>query len=369
MTEVRERFAFIHALRGVASLLVVWSHLSGFWLLETGNTSVLQDAWYTVVAGPLHIYQNGGHLGVVLFFLISGYIISHTSLRESHGEFAIKRVMRILPPLIVATLVTWVLLQLSTAMGDRLFGINDGPVWHWLTAPFLIDGFLPGGRALDVTWTLVVEVVFYATTFVLLGLSRSRPVLALYAMLGIWAALTAITVGVPALRETANAPVVVYVGFLIAGRAIYLLHRTGARRVPVVVAGVLAIAGYCIFVEMLSPGFLVAPGGWSGVEPFVSYIYAFVIFIGLMLLAPRRLWQPFRFLGDISYSLYLLHLPVGMLALNLLDRTSMPHAIATLVAIAAALAVSWLAFIAVERPSQRAARHLLGRRSQRVDTQ
>lgn len=77
----RERFAFIHGLRGIAALLVVWSHLSGFWLLEHGKTSALQDLWYQFVARPFTLYQNGGHLGVVLFFLISGYIITHASAR------------------------------------------------------------------------------------------------------------------------------------------------------------------------------------------------------------------------------------------------------------------------------------------------
>src|SRR3954471_7664690 len=81
------RIAFVHALRGIATLLVLWAHLSGWWLTEAARSSPLLVYWIDLVCRPLHLHQNGGHLGVLVFFLVSGFIITHVSLRESRAEF------------------------------------------------------------------------------------------------------------------------------------------------------------------------------------------------------------------------------------------------------------------------------------------
>ncbi len=355
----RERFEFLHALRGIAAMLVVWSHLSGFWLLENGKTSMLQDAWYGWIVRPFHLFQNGGHLGVVLFFLISGFVITHTSLRETHREFAVKRLMRIFPPLIAAIAVSWLLLRLAEVTGDRIPGVNDAGPLRWLASLFLLDGFVPGVRILDVTWTLVIEMIFYAITFALLGWSRRRPLLATWLMVAVWVTLTMVAFNVPALGAIQNGGLVVYTGFLILGRVIYLWRQGIVAPLDGAILAATAAVFTGLFLEVTSPGFLLTPGGWGGVEPLVSYLYALLIFLGAMRLNPSRTVQPFRLLGDISYSLYLLHLPVGITVLNLLDGLGAPESVSTVVAILTAIVVSWAAYRLVERPTQRLARRML----------
>lgn len=357
----QQRFAFIHALRGVAAMLVVWSHLSGLWLLEHQRTSALQDVWQVFVVAPLHIFQNGGHLGVVLFFLISGFIITHTSLRESRREFAVKRSMRIFPPLAVATLVSGLLLLVAMATNTRLTGVNGGDALHWISSLVLVDGFLPGGRALDVTWTLVIEVVFYLLTLGLLALSRQRPVVGTVVMAIAWIGLVLITAWIPATKESGLSGLIVYVGFLVLGRAIYLGYSRALRPWLAVALSAAVLVAFLALTEVFSPGFLLAPGGWVGYEPVVSYGYAIVIFVGLMLIAPKRTVQPFTLLGDVSYSLYLLHLPVGITVLNILDGFGVPESVNSVIAIVVAVAVSWVSWRFVEMPFQRLARRWLHR--------
>ena len=351
-----DRFAFIHALRGVAAMLVVWSHLSGFWLLENQTTSAAQDLWRIYLATPLHLFQNGGHLGVVLFFLISGFIITHTSLREDRRAFAIKRTLRIFPPLAVATLVCGLLLLVAAATETRLLGINGGDALHWISSLVLVDGFLPGGRALDVTWTLVIEVVFYALTFALLGLSRRSPLLSTAVMAVAWVLLSIAVTFVPIAVQTGNSGLAVYVGFLVLGRVIYLGYARLINRWVALGLGVAVALAFLGLTEYFSPGFLIAPGGWAGYEPIVSYGYALAIFMALMVIAPKRTVQPFTLLGDVSYSLYLLHLPIGITALNLLNLAGVPESVAVVIAIALAIAVSWLSWRFVEVPFQKLAR-------------
>ena len=355
-----ERYVFVHGLRGIAALIVVWSHLSGFWLMETARTSVLQDAWSRWVVRPFHVFQNGGHLGVVLFFLISGFIITHSSLREDRQAFLVKRSFRIFPPLCFALAVCAVMLAVATRTGTVLHGVRDPGATSWALGAFVLDGFVPEGRVLEVTWTLVIELVFYTMTFALIPLSRTAPLRATWIMTGAWAVLTVLFMEIPALATTANAFTPVYVGFLLVGRLTYLAHRGLARRSEALVLGVLVLAAYATFQETLQPGFLLTPGGWSGVEPALTYVYALVAFFALMLAAPRHLVAPLRFLGDVSYSLYLLHIPVGITVLNLLAA---PDSISTVVAIAASLAASALAYRLVEVPAQNAGRALLRRRT------
>lgn len=358
----RERFEFLHALRGIAALLVVWSHLSGFWLLEHGKTSALQDLWQQWIVLPFHVFQNGGHLGVILFFLISGFVITHTSLRETHREFAVKRLMRIYPPLFAALLISWVLIQFAAATGDRLPGVNDAGIARWFAAVLLLDGFVPGVRILDVTWTLVIEMVFYAITFALLGLSRRNPLLATWVMLALWVALVLLAFNVPIFAAVQNSAVVVYTGFLILGRAIYLWRRSLIGPFDGAIIAVSAGLLTGLFLETSNPGFLLTPGGWSGVEPLVSYVAALLIFLVMMRINPKRVVQPFRLLGDVSYSLYLLHLPVGLTVLNLLDGVGVPESLNTIIAILASVGVAWVSYRLVERPSQRLARRMLPQR-------
>ena len=352
----RPRFEFIQALRGIAALLVVWSHLSGFWLQETGNMSALQYVWEHWVVEPFHIFQNGGHLGVVIFFLISGYIITHTSLRETRRDFAIKRVLRIFPALAVATLVCWLLLFVARATHTTLFGINDGGVLHWLSGLVLVDGFLPGGRVLDVTWTLIVEVGFYALTLVLLGISRRRPLVSVWIMIAVWSALSMVSLNNDFLRNGANSGVFIYLGFLILGRIIYLWHRKLIALPDALVTGVLTAVLYLVFIETFQPDFLLAPGGWKGYEPVVSYVFAVLIFFAFLRWSPKKLIWPFGMLGDISYSLYLLHLPIGITVLNLLDLAHVPATIGVIVAILVSIGVSWVSWRWIERPTQALAR-------------
>jgi peptidoglycan/LPS O-acetylase OafA/YrhL len=359
----KERVAFIQALRGIAALLVVWSHLSGFWLLTNNKQSALQNVWYEWVVAPFHIFQNGGHLGVVLFFLISGYIITHTSLRETRLEFAVKRVMRILPALVVALVISWLMLMVAAATGTDLLGIHGGSFLRWLSGAVLLDGFLPGGFVLDVTWTLVVEIIFYVITFALLSRSKRSPLSTTWIMAGIWVVLSVVSINVPQIAAHANGWASFYVGFLLIGRLIYLAQR---RLIPVfdgVLLGSLLFVLYGLFVERVSPGYLLAPGGYKGLEPLVTYFIAFVAFLALMRWNPARAVPPFGFLGDISYSLYLLHLPIGITVLNLLALVHVPEAPNTVIAILVSIGVSWLSFRLIERPSQRWARSILRRLS------
>lgn len=106
-----------------------------------------------------------GEYGVQLFFIISGFVIT-ISLERSRGfaEFAWRRVTRLLPAMVVCSVVTFLVLRTLDSAPARDFRTGwSGFVSSWTFTKaswwpsFLgIDGWIDG-----VYWTLAVEVAFY----------------------------------------------------------------------------------------------------------------------------------------------------------------------------------------------------------------
>lgn len=352
--------AFVHILRGLASLLVVWAHLSGYWLALIASTSPMQDAWEDWIVRPFHLYVNGGHLGVLVFFLISGYIITHTSMRENRKSFLVKRVFRIFPVLFVATVVMWLVVKLLINLDLPLLGMRAGTPWEWIQAVFLIDGFTMGSLMLPPTWTLIIEISFYALVFVVLNRQRVSPLVSTWIMIAIWMVACMVSLNVPFIYTHANGFTAFSVGFLILGRLIYFWQRDAIARTDVVIAFTVTLLSIAGFFEAANPGYLLK-GQVAGVEPVVTWILALIIFVAFMRAAPKRAPQPLAFLGDISYSLYLLHIPVGFLALNVLHHFNVDNTLSFFISLAITLAASYVSFRLVEKPAQKLARRILKR--------
>ena len=148
-----QKIEFIQALRGIAALLVVLYHGAHF-----------VNSQYPGVGNIL--FEPAGPMGVVLFFIISGFIMVHTTLRiqGSFSEvivFLIKRFARIWPVYAVATLA-YIFIRFGLA--DFLQGED---AMEKLTKSLL---FLPlggdtgphfGDPLLNVGWTLNYEIYFY----------------------------------------------------------------------------------------------------------------------------------------------------------------------------------------------------------------
>jgi peptidoglycan/LPS O-acetylase OafA/YrhL len=150
----RQRYEALDALRGVAVLMVVYDHLFAVAGERMAGGPFAPTAWVREwITQPLGIIQDFGWLGVCLFFLISGFVITHSARRETVRVFALRRVFRILPPLAAAVLLV-AALDLAAGVrrpwSDYFFGMT---LAGYFTVPQVI--------VLGVAWTLVIEVLFY----------------------------------------------------------------------------------------------------------------------------------------------------------------------------------------------------------------
>jgi peptidoglycan/LPS O-acetylase OafA/YrhL len=349
--ESKRRIEFIHLLRGIAPLLVVWSHLPGWWLAERQWSWPPFDWYARYVVTPLRLYQNGGHLGVVLFFIISGFIISHMALRERRFEFAVKRVLRIWPALLVALLAMFVAQWLAARLQtDPLTGhYHAATRLDYLVNATLLNWVLPQSTyALSVTWSLLPEVVFYALVLAILPLMKARPIRSSVVLL-VLALLLANLWRYPPL-ESASVAVISAPIFLV-GRAFYLFWSRQTTWWVSLLIGIIALAGYFGAQENRSPGITR--------ELISSYAIAICMFMAAMALMQRNVPKLLGFSADISYSLYLLHMPVGIVVLNILKLYGCPIDAAIPLALGAAIAAAYLCNIWVEKPMQMAARQLV----------
>lgn len=177
------RLAGVDVLRGLSVLLVMLHHIHlRFWLNDYPVDHVLPRALNQVLFWS-------GYYAVIVFFVISGFLITGLSLRRwgelDHihaGQFYTLRATRILPCLLL-------LLSISSVLhmaGIRGFTVNPSHASLgqalWSAVTFRLNlleghhGYLPGNW--DILWSLSVEETFYLL-FPLLCLLLRRPSLLL----------------------------------------------------------------------------------------------------------------------------------------------------------------------------------------------
>ncbi len=330
---------------------MVYSHVVGIWLhqrhADSGVAAVVEKA------NPLALTLNLGNFGVALFFLVSGFIVTHTGFTERPRQYAVKRFLRIYPMLVVAVLVSAGLFTAGLhplTTGDPATVTPASLVTNMSLANYLL---VPRLVLVNVGWTLVVEILFYGMLLVALPLLRRAVWPVIVGELAVVAAvLAAAQLGAGYLPFTVN------VGFLPALLLGQVCWAACSGRIPMwtgVVLGVLAWLEYA----------------WAGVPGLgrqtTVYHYDLMLALGFVVfligLAAERRLRPVRWIGylaDRSYSLYLLHGLLAFVVMNALyPKIGYPGALV------AGLAVTMLGVEAgyrfVERPSMRLARQMAAR--------
>ena len=307
---------------------------------------------------------SGGFVGVDVFFVISGYLITGTVLQDlSEGRFSIwafleRRVRRILPALYAVMLlcipVAWVLmlpddlenfgasLFATSFFGNNLLLALTSGYWD-LAAEF---------KPLLHTWSLGVEEQFYLLfPWILMIGFRSR-------WLGLLLAVAALASLAYAQGMQATNPKLAFLLLptrafeLLAGALLALVETRSPsardRVMPVWREAVTAVGIGMVAVSMVVLDGRSSVPGLAALLP-VCGTMAVIWFSSDALSVSRLLTNGLCVgVGLISYSLYLWHQP--LLAFLRIASPEQPTTLASGVAIAAAFPLAWLSWRFVERP-------------------
>jgi peptidoglycan/LPS O-acetylase OafA/YrhL len=322
-----KRYHSIDSLRGIAAVAICFFHFSN------GNPALLPDGnWLKELA-------NIGFLRVEVFFVISGMVIAYTMAKSNYqigqlGVFLLKRLARLEPPYLAS-----IVLVLGLNLLSSLLPAYAGNGFTFDAAQFFLHiGYLVPFWDIPwlspVYWSLGIEFQFYlmmALTFPLMFAKRKQ---FFYLAFAISSFLFFITAQEYLLFK--------YVLFFFIGFLLFMyVEGSIDKRIA-------------IFLIILSGGFIFLKDGWefamAGLFPVL-----FMLFLG------HKRFRVLEFLGKISYSLYLIHVPVGGRVINLtvkLTDNIYLSMLAVLAALLVSVAFAWLFFHLIEEPSIRWAKRI-----------
>jgi peptidoglycan/LPS O-acetylase OafA/YrhL len=329
------RIPSLDGLRALSIFLVLFGHLRG-------------TAGFLPIGGPLAVLDYG-NLGVRVFFVISGYLISSILFSEmgrrdtiSLTKFYFRRAFRIFPAFYAFIAASCVLASLGYA------SLRPGDVLHAVT--YTTNYHYDRGWALGHTWSLAVEEQFYLlwpATLLLLGKKRGLHVAVAFALLApaIRVATRVLDLGpqegVGETFQTVGDSIAL--GCLLAGYRDRLhAWRPYARFMGSPFFALVPVIGLLAALTQSHPRI------WGGVgESTVNACIALCIDYGMAKSAGpvgRLLnWRPLAFVGTLSYSLYLWQQPF-------LNRQSSGPFAAFPANLALAFGAALLSYYLVERP-------------------
>lgn len=357
----------LDALRGIAALVVVGFHYPNF--MMAGEALPPSFVWAEL---PFYRYIplvfDKGLLAVDLFFTLSGFVffwlysarIACGDLKP--GKFFLLRFSR-LYPLHIATLLAVALLQWQYARMHPeapFFVVRVNDAYHFVLHLFFASNWLPsfGYTFNSPVWSVSIEVLLYAIFFVFCRFVPIRAyVLATIAAFGWW------------FLYRDNTHLGRGVGSFFAGGLTYLAY---ARLVESDsrdrwCAGLLAVAvaTWAVGLFGLSTDWSFVPASLANRTRYFPVACMFPVTVLALALVDARadVGKRLAWLGDISYSTYLLHFPLQLVFVMLADASgvgrSIFHSPWTFLAFFAVLVpVAWLSYHAFERPAQDALRRL-----------
>jgi peptidoglycan/LPS O-acetylase OafA/YrhL len=321
------RIQTVDALRGIASFCVAWFHFTN------GNGAFLP-------VGFLKSSGRYGWLGVQMFFVISGFVIPHALYKAQYqlpqyGRFLAKRIIRLDPPYIVDICLVLALAYLVPLV-PMYHGIRPSYSFTQLLGHVGYANTLIGKPWINpVFWSLGIEFQYY----LLIGLIF--PLLVAPNRLIRLASMVALLL--PAFFIPRPSLIFTWLPLFVAGILIFQ-KRVGQLSGGFFVAG-LAVVFSIVWAE---GRFGIAEGGLP------SAIVMLLTALAIAFVTLR--FRVLNWLGLISYSLYLVHVPIGGKVVNLGARYAHrlhSEIIVLFLACLASLFAAYLLYRAVELPSQR----------------
>lgn len=322
------KIGVIEFLRGIAAIFVCLFHFGKS--SEYGSLKIITSSFY------FKDFFSFGWVGVEMFFVISGFIIPYSMLKSNYKiknffKFLIKRILRIEPPYIISiilVLTLGVLSSLSIQFKGQPQQINFAQIishFFYLTEHLKFKWLLP------VYWTLEIEFHFYILIALFLPLiwkTKFSFIVAIFLL-----CLSQFLIPFTIFKFSSYFAI----GLIALGNN---LEKNTKRESFLLLFLVLI---WLIYLE----------------QPLVMIVASFLTAFAIMFVNIQSKYVDF--FGQISFSLYLIHVPIGGRVINFLSRyvkTEVDFLLTLIIAFLITVGFSWLFNKIIEKPSQNLSRKI-----------
>ena len=320
-----KKLDYINGLKGIGALMVYFCHF--VFAFYYGAYSLLPESCHTasqieisIEKSPLNLFYSGNG-AVSLFLVFSGFVLCLSYFagrdRKRLGAGAWKRYFRLMPMILAANILIYVLMRLGLYRNAETAVLTKSEAWFAGFNQFapdflkmlyesLIGCFLQGSNDYNgVLWTIPYlfwgALVVYLAAY-LVGENRLRYIV--YAVM----ILVSLTTDI---YFTA-----VFLGFAVSD--FFCTQKKGMelwkkyRALPILsfVLGLYLLSYPSIGSDMTGTIYGILPPAYTVIYHVAGAVGLLAGVLGLGSLQRFFGAKPFRFLGDVSYSLYLLHFPV-----------------------------------------------------------
>ncbi len=310
-----QRIDVVNALRAFAAVFVAWGHFAG----THGKYLALSGKW--------------GYLGVDVFFVISGFVIPWSMNRgryvmRDYARFFLKRNLRLYPPYLASIAISIVAMNYFMAPLLHHPGVTVTARDLLLHFTYLND--IVGVPWVNVVyWTLAIEFQWYLLIGLMFPLLASRNKMARFGAIA---------------------------GLMLIYFATLSYDRLVFHHLPVFLVGVFVFQYRARIIELREMLGLIAVMVLAMADPIGWIVADVAAATGLLIALSTFHNRSLNRLGDVSYSLYLLHLPIGVTLIGWLSKR-LPYSgsylgVLDVVGLAASIGAAWLMYQLIEKPSQ-----------------
>jgi peptidoglycan/LPS O-acetylase OafA/YrhL len=295
ITDTSSRFYILDPLRLVAALMVLIYHYSIFF--NTNNFPVFFAS-----------ATKFGYLGVVFFFLLSGFVITASAQGRSAVAFLVARGIRLYPAFIICLLVTVTTIYCT---GHGLL-----PIKQIIANATILNDYLKVPNVDGVYWTLQAELKFYGCIFLLIATG-------VFNFYRVWLSIWLL---IAILHFYTNNPFFMgwfinpyYSFYSIGGVSCFLLHKH--PRDILMWGNFLLSLGFGVVMAShqthdFNRGVTTADANLAVIIVAFFYLFFLLLALGYFQIKPHK---GFVLAGAISYPLYLIHNEAGKALIYLLQ--------------------------------------------------
>lgn len=337
------RIDSVQYLRFFAAFIVLFGHV----MMMMHEAALIPDATYR----SIDLVPWGS--GVDIFFIISGFIIAHVVRHQPRGlkagvSFSLRRLIRVAP-------VYWFYTALFFAAAIAIPRGGGIPPLADLLRSLLFVPFVPAGEELvrpilGQGWTLNYEMFFYAivAACILFGVRRIKIVAS--AAIVLFVVANSLFGSATVLSSfLSNTVLLEFIGGMVAYHLFVRGYRLNLGSAVALV--VLGLTGFILGNMVLSPYW--TPAFDMNYRFLYRGLPSLALFAGVVMSKDLndtvRSSRLFILLGDASYSLYLSHPFVIVPSIMIFKGSSLPWPVLATMIIAAAIVVSIISYLTIER--------------------